>query len=671
MSRKIALLIGVSNYGDRPDPLRCTAKGVKAMRAVLSDPNIGEFDEVTPLFDPDLATMQRNIASTFNQAKKDDLVLLYFTGHGIKDMTGAFYLTTAQTEIFKSGEINAGTAVEASFIQRMIGNCCAERKVVILDCCFAGAFVEGFLGMDDGSVDVAEQLGVQALGDKGYCVLTAATSTRYALEPKSEDEELSVYTRYLVEGLKTGGAAPDGELFISLRHWHEYVKAQVAVAASTMKPDFKSVHDGYGIIIAKAHVDNEQRYRKQVQKKVQAGCGYLRPGAVANLRQWQRRLFISDDQAAAILAEVLKPYQEKARNIKEYAAILIAEIAEAAKAKYAYLLEPEGIEQLQELKQQLNLRDEDVHITEKQLLSGQVLSQIEDQIQSASVIPQNPIFSFETVRVNGADEVVEAIPDQMECFAEDLGNDIKLEMVQIPGGKFLMGAAKGEEGASDDEYPQHEVTVPEFWMGRFAVTQAQWQAVAALNKIDQDLKGDPARFKGANRPVEQVSWDDAVEFCKRLSQKSQREYRLPSEAQWEYACRAGTTTPFHFGPTLTPELANCNGDKKGTTDVGSFNPNAFGLYDMHGNVWEWCLDGWNNSYEGAPTDGSIWESTNEGKVLRGGSWSSYPALCRAAPTPSVFVFVVLCPGLSVTLFSFTLFPSTLLSYLARSAQKFF
>jgi formylglycine-generating enzyme required for sulfatase activity len=629
MSRKIALLIGVSNYGDRPDPLRCTAKGVEAMQAVLSDPNIGEFDEVIPLFDPDLATMQRNIASTFNQAKKDDLVLFYFTGHGIKDMTGAFYLTTAQTEIFKSGEINAGTAVEASFIQRMIGNCCAERKVVILDCCFAGAFVEGFLGMDDGSVDVAAQLGVQALGDKGYCVLTAATSTRYALEPKSENEELSVYTRYLVEGLKTGGAAPDGELFISLRHWHEYVKAQVAVAASTMKPDFKSVHDGYGIIIAKAHVDNEQRYRKQVQKKVQAGCGYLRPGAVANLRQWQRRLFISDDQAAAILAEVLKPYLEKAKNIEEYAAILIAEIAEAAENKYAYLLEPEGIEQLQELKQQLNLRDEDVHITEKQLLSGQVLSQIEDQIQSASVIPQNPTFSFETVRVNGADEVVESIPEAAECLAEDLGNGVKLEIVKIPGGKFLMGAAKGEEGASCHEYPQHEVTVPEFWMGKFAVTQAQWQAVAALNKIDQDLKGDPARDKGKNRPVEQVSWDNAVEFCKRLSQKSQREYRLPSEAQWEYTCRAGTTTPFHFGPTLTTDLANCSGNKGGTTDVGSFKPNAFELYDMHGNVWEWCLDGWNN-YKGAPTDGNIRESTNERKVLRGGSWLNNPSNCRAA-----------------------------------------
>jgi formylglycine-generating enzyme required for sulfatase activity len=430
-----------------------------------------------------------------------------------------------------------------------------------------------------------------------------------------------------------------------------------------MKPDFKSVHDGYGIIIAKAHVDNEQRYRKQVQKKVQAGRGYLRPGAVANLRQWQRRLFISDDQAAAILAEVQKPYQEKARNIKEYAAILIAEIAEAAEIKYAYLLEPEGIEQLQELKQQLNLRDEDVRATEEQLLDGQVLSQIEDEIQSASakpveppppVVTQSPTFSFETVRVNEQGKVTETIPGTAEYFAEDLGHNVTLEMVQILGGKFLMGAAQGEEGASDDEYPQHEVTVPEFWMGKYAVTQTQWKAVAALGKVECDLNPDPANFKGAQRPVEQVSWEEAVEFCKRLSQRSQKTYMLPSEAQWEYACRAGTTTPFHFGQTLTTDLANYRGTdweeynwsgsygngpkgvfREKTTNVGSFKPNAFGLYDMHGNVWEWCLDGWNDSYEGAPTDGNMWESNNERKVLRGGSWDDLPTNCRAANRSSL------------------------------------
>jgi formylglycine-generating enzyme required for sulfatase activity len=143
--------------------------------------------------------------------------------------------------------------------------------------------------------------------------------------------------------------------------------------------------------------------------------------------------------------------------------------------------------------------------------------------------------------------------------------------------------------------------------------------------------------------VEQVNWHEAVEFCARLSQKTGREYRLPTEAEWEYACRAGTTTPFHFGPTLTTNLANYDGNyvygsgpkgvyREQTTDVGSFPPNAFGIYDMHGNVWEWCLDHWHDNYKGAPTDGSAWIEGGDSnrRLLRGGSWIDAPRNCRSA-----------------------------------------
>ncbi|MFM6495639.1 MAG: formylglycine-generating enzyme family protein, partial [Dolichospermum sp.] len=167
---------------------------------------------------------------------------------------------------------------------------------------------------------------------------------------------------------------------------------------------------------------------------------------------------------------------------------------------------------------------------------------------------------------------------------------------------------------------------------------------AALPQVNQELKPNPSRFKGANRPVEQVSWHDAVEFCARLSNYTKRPYRLPSEAEWEYACRAGTTTPFHFGDTITTELANYDGNytygdgPKGvyrgeTTEVGSFKiANEFGLYDMHGNVWEWCQDDWHNNYKGAPTDGKAWISNNakSDKLLRGGSWLVIPEYCRSA-----------------------------------------
>lgn len=151
------------------------------------------------------------------------------------------------------------------------------------------------------------------------------------------------------------------------------------------------------------------------------------------------------------------------------------------------------------------------------------------------------------------------------------------------------------------------------------MTQAQWRAVAGLPKRQIDLNSDPSSFKGDNLPVEQVNWLEAVEFCDRLSQFTGRSYRLPSEAEWEYACRAATTTPFYFGETITTDLVNYNGNytygsrpkgiyQEKTTVVGSFPPNAFGLYDMHGNLYEWCADPWHDNYNSAPTDGSVWES---------------------------------------------------------------
>jgi len=244
-------------------------------------------------------------------------------------------------------------------------------------------------------------------------------------------------------------------------------------------------------------------------------------------------------------------------------------------------------------------------------------------------------FEFEVVTVNERSEEASRETQQAQVFQEAIA-DIALELVAIPGGTFTMGSPADEEGREDDEGPQHEVTVPQFLMGKYQVTQAQYQAVMGEN---------PARFtdNGANRPVEQVSWNDAVEFCQRLSQQTGREYRLPSEAEWEYACRAGTTTPFHFGPTITPDIANYNGNytygsgpkgeyREQTTEVGSFPPNAFGLYDVHGNVWEWCLDHWHDSYDGAPTDGSAWTTGGDEslRVLRGGSWNHNPRLCRSA-----------------------------------------
>lgn len=145
---------------------------------------------------------------------------------------------------------------------------------------------------------------------------------------------------------------------------------------------------------------------------------------------------------------------------------------------------------------------------------------------------------------------------QAQEFIEDLGNGVELEMVAIPSGSFVMGSPKDEPERDESESPQHRVTIQPLFLGKYPVTQAQWQAVASLPQVNRKLNPEPSRFRGENRPVERVSWYDAVEFCERLSQHTGKPYRLPSEAEWEYACRAGTTTPFHFGETITSDLAN-------------------------------------------------------------------------------------------------------------------
>ncbi|WP_369750826.1 formylglycine-generating enzyme family protein [Calothrix sp. PCC 7507] len=262
-----------------------------------------------------------------------------------------------------------------------------------------------------------------------------------------------------------------------------------------------------------------------------------------------------------------------------------------------------------------------------------------------SKTPEVPKFNFDVVTVNAKGDEIRREKGQAEYFTEDLGNGVILEMVAIPSGKFLMGSPAGEGYGS--EKPQHQVTVESFFMGKYSINQAQWRTVALLPRVNRDLKPEPSYFKGDNRPVDQVSWYDAVEFCSRLSKHTSKQYRLPSEAEWEYACRAGTTTPFHFGETITTELANYNGNytyasepkskyRQETTEVGSFPANRFGLYDMHGNVWEWCQDTWHNSYQGAPATGIAWFDDNQlyqkqGRaVLRGGSWNNNPEDCRSA-----------------------------------------
>jgi formylglycine-generating enzyme required for sulfatase activity len=250
-------------------------------------------------------------------------------------------------------------------------------------------------------------------------------------------------------------------------------------------------------------------------------------------------------------------------------------------------------------------------------------------------------FKFEVIRVDNQGIAKSRGVKSAHFFTEDLGDGTAIDMVYIPGGTFQMGCSHNSSAQ-----PQHPVRIQPFFMGKYTVTQEQWKKVME----------NTSYFKADKRPIEQVSWNESVEFCDRLTKRTGNSYRLPSEAEWEYACRAGTITNLSFGDQITHDLVNTSfGDcedifiyrsigccdpyywhfkdsREHTLDVGQFYPNAFGLFDMHGNVWEWCSDPYHSNYNGAPSDGSSWEiggSENQ-RMLRGGSWKSDSSECSSS-----------------------------------------
>ncbi|MBD1858958.1 formylglycine-generating enzyme family protein [Leptolyngbya sp. FACHB-1624] len=367
----------------------------------------------------------------------------------------------------------------------------------------------------------------------------------------------------------------------------------------------------------------EAQYREEVLFVLSQDGGEISPESRIVLEISRKSFQLSEERAKALEAEVLRPFQE----FREAAIALI---------KPQGSVTPRIQSLLDRAQQRLNLSDADAAA-----IIENVLASISKPVIVVPPKSSLPTFSFEVITVNDRGQEIDRRQSQASYRREELAKGVFLDMVSIPGGTFWMGAAEGELEAKDSEKPQHQVTIEPFFMGKYAVTQAQWSAIAQLPKINWDLNPDPSNFKGNNRPVEQISWDDAIEFCDRLTRKTGERYRLPSEAEWEYACRAGTTTPFHFGETITPELVNYSGDytyanaakgkyRKTTIEVGSFPPNAFGLYEMYGNVWEWCADPWHDSYVNAPVDGRVWEMGSDYRVLRGGSWNRYPWYCRSA-----------------------------------------
>jgi hypothetical protein len=344
---KIALLIGVSEYEPGLNNLPAAVKDIAAMQRVLQDPEMGGFDQVKLLANPDLQAMQYEIETLFSGRAKDDLVVLFFSGHGIKDDSGRLYFATRITRKNDKGDLIRATAVPTSFVHDIMETSRCKRQAIILDCCFSGAFDPRLQAKDDGSVDLCSQLGAE-----GRVVLASSSSTEYSFEQQGSD--LSLYTRYLVEGIETGAGDRNEDGWVSVVELHEYAASKVQETAPKMTPKIITLKDkGWDIVLAKARVtDPKLRYRKAASRYANAGS--IRPAGRAYLNSLREQLGLSAEETTAIETEVLRPYQERLKNLQNYREALVAE------AELEYPLSEEACEEMNRLQELWGLRDEDI-----------------------------------------------------------------------------------------------------------------------------------------------------------------------------------------------------------------------------------------------------------------------------------------------------------------------
>ena len=365
MPRKVALLIGVSEYGEGIPSLSAPRNDVTEMKQVLENPKMGGFDDVKILPDPDLAEMQKAVQQIFASRSKDDLVLLFFSGHGITDDNNKLYFATKGT----SKDFYKATSVPASFIQDISLECYAKRQVMILDCCFSGAFAEGWIPK---SLELELE---RELGAEGRVVLTSSTAFQKSFQ--REDGEFSLYTQYILEGIETGAADKNSDGKIFAQELHEYAKAKVKEAKPKQEPGILIDREGFNILISQAPInDPELSFRQLVEKytfedRVSVTGKYI-------LQVKQQELGITDQRAQEIIDEVLAPYRKRMENIGIYREAFTENV------KYHYPLTAKILSELQDLQDILGLEDKDISKVKKEVLAEKELEDQEPKETSQS-----------------------------------------------------------------------------------------------------------------------------------------------------------------------------------------------------------------------------------------------------------------------------------------------
>ena len=644
-SDRYALVIGINDYQDGlvPDLKTCEADA-EAIYALLTDPTKGGIDKKNAYLLLGSEATARNIGIHLGKLRRipsKSTVFVYFSGHGSKEGDEAYWVAqdSRMEDLFATGISNME-------VQRYLSSIPSDRVVVMLDCCYAAATVKGGKASVGDFADVLNKF-----TGKGRAYLMAAGSGEEAIEAK--DLKRSVFTHYLVEGLD-GRADDNKDGVIVLTELSTYVDSHVAdearVRGGLQRP-----------VVRMDNVTEPSKFRLTIDAERIARniCETAETKALRNARLKKLRELYLDKKLGLDLYQLCIQLLEKDEmhldNMEKKKYAEIVEVADGTLTPDKLQLILDAIETPAQRTIRLERETNERPARIKQAKIEELLS-IAQSNDNKTDGKQALEALKELLQLDTSHPEALSLQKKISGYYEPnpgdvITNSIEMKLVYIPAGEFIMGSPSNEERRSKNEGPQHSVKISKgFWMGQTEVTQAQWQSVMGTS-IDQqavtkDYRSSGDYGEGPDYPIYHVSWEEAGEFCRRLSQKEGQAYRLPTEAEWEYACRAGTTTAYSFGDKITLDKANfrqvsgwSNEGREQAIEVGSFQPNAFGLYDMHGNMGEWCQDRYDkNYYSKSPSIDPTGPSSGKYYVVRGGAWGSYYQQCRSAvrcsPTPS-------------------------------------
>lgn len=567
-----AVLIGNNKFPNERSlkPLTCPPADVEGMKMVLTAENRGQFlaDHVLVLLNKESREVIREINRVLKNASKHDLVLFYYSGHGLPNSQNNLFLSTLDTE----ADLLESTAVSFNQMYELINTFYCKKIVIILDCCYSGAAGKVFKG------DIGSQLQTLNSRATGTFLITATSEIQVALDV-NEGSRFSLFTKHLIAGLETGEAAKNDDGLISVDDIFRYVAKKLSFENAKQVPRKFGKNESGELFIAKSG--------RAVTKKPADTIEHF----VLELKKQEK---ITTPILTSALALLEKPR---------------ADFSELEKQRYDLLLA----------------------VYESNIEAVEFVTQWNKTSKPVQVIENSPPLKMP--------KPFSVIQDKMQCGA------LAPKMVYIPEGRFLMGSPETEKNRFENE-KQHEVIIEKpFYMGQFAVTFAEYDLFCEYTIVKKSFLFNTSKTKPndkswgrGQRPVINVTWFDAVAYCEWLSEQTGQRYVLPTEAQWEYVCRAGTQTPFSCGETISTDLANFNGDyvygngskgeyRQQTLPVGSFPANPWGLYDMHGNVWEWTCSEYSD-YDGS--ENQCFNKFNAQNVLCGGSWNSNPSWLRSA-----------------------------------------